>query len=420
MIERFSPKQAQILKFAVDNNSYLICDGAVRAGKTVVMVMGFVIWAMEHFDDTNFAICGKTVASAERNIITPLMGLEELPYIAKYNSSKKVLTVKCGNRTNRFYVFGGKDESSYTLIQGITLAGVMLDEVALMPKSFVDQAIARTTTFANKKIWFNCNPEGQLHWFNQGWIKRTDAGELQGARHLHFTMHDNPILGEEEIRKAGEVFTGVFYDRYILGLWVAAEGIIYDMFATDIHVVTKTEDELEGEYYVSSDFGIQNANVFLLWRRIKNTSSWFCVNEYYYSGRDKRQQKTVSELADGLQEMLGNIHPKQIIIDPSAAAMITELRKRGYTTRQADNDVLNGISDVGSMLKAERLYFSPKCKRTIEEFGVYSWDEKASQHGEDKPIKENDHAMDAVRYFVRTLKLAKRDTVENKSYLLLR
>ena len=411
---QFSKKQGEILKFTLDNNKYLICDGAVRSGKTVVMSMAFVISAMRKYDGCNFAICSKTIATAERNVLKPLLSSDWLQYRMSFNSGKKVLTVYKGNKVNYFYLFGGKDESSYTLVQGMTLHGALLDEVALMPKSFVEQVIARTLTIPDAKIWFNCNPSGQLHWFNQEWIIPTDNGEKKNAKHLHFLMTDNPIVTEESIEEAAKIYQGVFYKRYILGEWVSAEGLIYDNFDSARHVGTT---ETEGEYYVSSDFGIQNATVFLLWRRERGTQRWFCMKEYYYSGRDERRQKTVSELADGLIEMLDGIIPKQIIIDPSAAALIVELRKRGYHTREAVNDVVDGISDVATMLNGNLLLFSPECKSTINEFGLYSWDEKAALRGIDAPIKSNDHSMDSCRYLVKTLGLVRRN---NKSENLSR
>lgn len=228
-IETFSPKQTEILRFAYNDEETLICDGAVRSGKTIVMSLAFVLWGMSNFDRCNFAICGKTVSNAERNILRPFQQIEGMPFTLQYKISNRMLTVKCGKKENYFYLFGGKDESSYALIQGLTLAGVLFDEVALMPQSFVDQAIARTLSFANAKIWFNCNPESPNHWFYKEWITNPD----RKYKHLHFLMNDNPILTEKEIQRAESLFTGVFYDRYIKGLWVRAEGIIFPEFAND-------------------------------------------------------------------------------------------------------------------------------------------------------------------------------------------
>lgn len=228
-IKTFSPKQAEILRFAYNDEETIICDGAVRSGKTIVMTLSFVLWAMTHFNHTNFAICGKTVSNAERSILRPFQQIEGMPFTLSYKISNRMLTVQSGDKENYFYLFGGKDESSYALIQGLTLAGVLFDEVALMPQSFVDQAIARTLSFANAKIWFNCNPESPNHWFYKEWI----TNEERKYKHLHFLMRDNPILTEKEIQRAESLFTGVFYDRYIRGMWVRAEGIIFPEFANN-------------------------------------------------------------------------------------------------------------------------------------------------------------------------------------------
>ena len=252
-IEKISKKQKEILKFAYSDEETLICDGAVRSGKTIMMITAFVIWATENFDRTNFAICGKTVSNAERNIVRPFQQIEDLPFTLNYKISTRMLTVKCGKKENYFYLFGGKDESSYALIQGLTLAGVLFDEVALMPQSFVDQAIARTLSFKNAKIWFNCNPESPNHWFYTEWI----TNEERKYKHLHFLMKDNPTLGEDEIKRAESLFTGVFYERYILGRWVRAEGIIFQDLAenTEKYKVRKEDLPQLRDISMGADWG---------------------------------------------------------------------------------------------------------------------------------------------------------------------
>lgn len=408
ILNKFSQKQREIFQFMTSSDNYLICDGAVRSGKTVCMTIAFILWAMAYQDGANFAICGKTVMNAERNVVLPFLALDAFKGKAEYHRMDRCLEVHINGRRNRFYVFGGKDERSYTLIQGITLAGVFLDEVALMPKSFVDQALARTLTYAGKKIWFNCNPESRLHWFNQEWIIPADEGERKGVKHIHFLMSDNPIMGDAEIAEAERMFSGIFYQRYILGRWVMAEGLIYDMFDEDIHVL-KELPKLEGSFYVSSDFGIQNATVFLLWAKIAGTDNWCIIREYYYSGRDNRKQKTVRELVDGLELMLDGVQIQQITVDPSATALITELRKRHYRVKHAHNEVMDGIADVSTMFYTNRLFIYRICRNTINELGSYVWDEKSSKAGMDRPVKANDHCCDAIRYHVRTMKLVKRE-----------
>ncbi|MBQ8647443.1 MAG: PBSX family phage terminase large subunit [Oscillospiraceae bacterium] len=224
-----SQKQLQVLAFGESRYDALICDGAIRSGKTAFMSVGFVLWAMKYFTGRNFAICGKTVGTAMKNIVVPLMDLSYMRrrYDMKLSRAENKLTVSRGGRTNTFYIYGGKDESSYMLIQGITLAGVMLDETALMTRSFVEQALARCSV-EGSKFWFNCNPAGPKHWFYEEWVCKA---EEKNALHLHFEMRDNPSLSEEMLRRYESLYTGVFYQRYILGLWVNAEGTIYREFA---------------------------------------------------------------------------------------------------------------------------------------------------------------------------------------------
>jgi PBSX family phage terminase large subunit len=284
------------------------------------------------------------------------------------------------------------------LIQGITLAGLLCDEVALMPESFVNQATGRCSVDGSK-FWFNCNPDGPYHWFKTGWI---DKAEEKNLLYLHFTMDDNLSLTEKIKKRYASLYSGVFFQRYILGLWVVAEGIIYDMFSEEKHIVDSIVSSENAKRYVSCDYGTQNATVFLMWQSGAD-GKWYCVDEYYYSGRDETTQKTDNEYADDLQDFIGDKKIEAVIIDPSAASFIALLRKRKIKIIKAKNDVLDGIRFVGTLLNLGEIFFLRRCKNTIKEFGSYIWDAKACERGEDKPIKQHDHAMDAVRYFCFTI-----------------
>lgn len=226
-----SEKQQKILAFPYSRYDALICDGAVRSGKTSIMMWAFVRWAMENFSGQRFGVCGRTVDSCTKNIIVPFtaMSLAKERYIVRWRRGDKVMEVRCGAVTNYFEVFGGKDEASYTLIQGRTLAGVLLDEVVLMPRSFVEQALARCSV-DGARLWFSCNPGSPHHWFYQEWIKRSRE---RNALYLHFEMTDNPGLSKRTLERYENMYAGIFYDRYVRGLWVAAEGIVYKDFAND-------------------------------------------------------------------------------------------------------------------------------------------------------------------------------------------
>lgn len=400
----FSRKQRMVLNWWCDTSPVkdmdgIIADGAIRSGKTVSMSLSFVFWAMTSYNGQNFAMCGKTIGSFRRNVLFWLkLMLKSRGYTVVDHRADNLVIISKGDITNNFYIFGGKDESSQDLIQGITLAGVFFDEVALMPESFVNQATGRCSV-EGSKYWFNCNPDGPYHWFKGNWIDKASEKKLL---YLHFTMDDNLSLSEKIKERYRSMYSGVFYKRYILGLWCMAEGVIYDMFDAARHVVKNPENLVKANYYVSCDYGTQNATVFLLW--CKDTEGkWICIREYYYSGREEASQKTDTEYADDLKEWLGGIKPVKIIVDPAAASFIAELKKRGYSVKKAKNDVLDGIRYVASLLNQNQIAVEEGCINTRKEFASYVWDEKASERGEDKPVKQFDHCMDAVRYFCYTI-----------------
>ncbi len=403
----FSTKQRKVLNWwcstsLVKDSDGIIADGAIRSGKTVSMSLSFVLWAMSSFNGQSFAMCGKTIGSFRRNVLFWLkLMLKSRGYHVEDHRADNLVVITLGRTENFFYIFGGKDERSQDLIQGLTLAGVFFDEVVLMPESFVNQATGRCSVDGSK-YWFNCNPDGPYHWFKAEWIdKRKDKHLL----YLHFTMNDNMSLSEQIKERYRNMYTGVFYKRYIEGVWCMAEGIIYDMFDEQRHVVKPEEFSqllIDGNRYVSIDYGTQNATAFLLWNKGID-GVWYCTREYYYSGRDEGKQKTDSEYSDDLRKWLDGTKIKALIVDPAAASFIAELKKRGYPVLKARNDVEDGIRMVGTMLNQDKIKFSKDCINTQKEFASYVWDEKAAQRGEDKPVKVKDHAMDAMRYFVATI-----------------
>jgi len=396
--KKLSAKQKQVFRWCYgDRYKAIICDGAVRSGKTVCMTASFILWAMKEFDGAVFGICGKTVRSAERNIIVPLTSIVDITayFRVSYSRSVSLLTVEGGGHKNSFYVFGGKDESSYMLIQGITLSGVLFDEVALMPRSFVEQAITRTLSVAGAKLWFNCNPDNQFHWFYTEWIQKA---EERNALRLHFLMSDNPSLTQEQLEAADKMFDGVFHDRYIKGLWVAAEGLVYPMFDRKKHVFPG-EFTRGGTWYISVDYGTLNPCSMGLW--CVSGGIAYRVSEYYHSGRESRLLLTDEDYCDALEALAGKRRIEKVIIDPSAASLKVALRRRGkFRTCDAQNDVLNGIRVTSALLKSGRILFSEKCSDSIREFSAYCWDMDSP---DDKPIKEHDHAMDDIRYFCSTV-----------------
>lgn len=401
----FSKKQIAVLTWWC-NEKYLktkngiICDGAVRSGKTLCTSISFVSWAFYCFSNTSFALCGKTISSLRRNVVTPLIPqLSQLGFKCDFKISRNYLEIEKGGIVNRFYLFGGRDESSASLIQGMTLGGVLMDEVALMPRSFVEQALARCS-LDNAKFWFNCNPEHPFHWFYREWIKKKSE---KNTLYLHFTMDDNPSLSVQVKERYKQLYSGAFYERFIEGKWVAADGLVYPMFNAERHI--KTSSGPFFEYYLSCDYGTVNPFSLGLWG--KAADGWYRIDEYYHSGRDAGIQLTDEEYYENLLKLAAGKKINAIIIDPSAASFIETVKRHGeFKVIKADNDVLKGINYVCNALKEEKIFFFPCCESTVREFSVYRWDDGVKR---DAPKKENDHAMDDIRYFVTTV-LYKQDT----------
>lgn len=411
----FSQKQSIVMSWWTPTSKYkdfdaIICDGAVRSGKTVSEALSFVLWSMSTFDGKNFALCGKTVGGLRRNVLGPLKQmLKSTGYIIEDSRMEGCFCIGAIDKetkkkvTNYYYIFGGKDESSQDLIQGITLAGVFFDEVALMPESFVNQATARCSV-EGAKFWFSCNPNSPFHWFKKEWINKVTEHKVL---YLHFTMDDNPSLSEDVKNRYKTLYTGVFYKRYILGLWVAADGIVYPMFDPDVHAVQLKRNWTR--IFVAGDFGIQNATTFGIFGYYAPERRYHQIASYYHSGRDDGQ-KTTKEYADDLKQFLADnlVMPEYITLDPSAAPMIVELRKDPYFARHgidilpAKNRVDLGIQVVSFLLNERKFTLDPSCIKDIEEFTTYAWDSDKLDKGVEEVIKIDDHAMDKIRYAIMT------------------
>lgn len=414
--EPFSLKQRKVLNWWMDGSPVkdmdgIIADGAIRSGKSLCMSLSFVIWAMERFDHQNFAMCGKTITSFRRNVLFWLkIMLQGRHYGYEDRRADNMLVVSKGSKENYFYIFGGKDERSQDLIQGITLAGVFLDEVALMPESFVNQATGRCSVDGSK-MWFNCNPSYPAHYFKTEWVDKSEEKKLI---YLHFTMDDNLSLSERVKERYRQLYTGVFFKRYILGLWALAEGIIYPMYED---ALADAPDDEPSDYRLSIDYGTMNAFAALLWE--KHGGTWYATRGYYYSGRDKGETKTDEQYAVEMDKLIAHVMEPRMqaikngkaeylqkmktIVDPSAASFITLLRKRPwYIVIPADNAVIDGIRDTATAMSMGLIKVSPSIKEWQDEAAGYVWDDDPQ---EDRPVKEKDHYMDSTRYMVNTTKL---------------
>lgn len=398
----FSMKQKKVLTWwcpssPVKDMDGIIADGAIRSGKTLSMSLSYVLWAMETFNGQDFGMAGKTIGSFRRNVLRWLMVmLISRRYKIKYNRSDNILVVTKGKVTNNFYIFGGKDEGSQDLVQGITCAGFFFDEVALMPESFVNQATGRCSVDGSK-FWFNCNPDSPQHWFKLNWIDK--AGEKK-LLYLHFTMDDNLSLSERIKARYRGMYVGVFFKRYIEGIWCVAEGLVYSMFDPDVdgkHVKSKHISGAK-EWVVSVDYGTVNPFSAGLWA----FDGWHAQKEaeYYYDSRETGIRRDDETHYQEIRKLIGNRRVEFIIVDPSAASFIETINKHGkYIAKGANNDVLDGIRVQTTFLNKEIISYYKDCKASINEYGLYSWD---MENTEDKVVKEFDHCMDSDRYFCYT------------------
>lgn len=417
----FSKKQLQLLTWWSKGSPYcdyngIIAEGSIRGGKSSVGALSYIIWSMQTSENQNYIIGGKTVGSLRRNIVTPLKQvLINRGYRIRDNKTDNLVVISKGTKTNNYYLFGGRDERSQDLVQGITARGIFLDEVALMPRSFVEQCIARCSV-EGSKYWFNCNPEGPQHWFYTEHVLQ--AREKKYLR-LHFNLEDNPSLSNDIIARYKNMFTGIFYKRFIEGEWVFADGVIYDCFTEEKCCYTEAnkaevlpieiqENDPNGGYpYYCSDYGVLNPMVYLEMYKIRKEGDpvphFYFENEYFYDGRKTMRQKTDEEEVEALIEMIDNKYYRSLIIDPSASSLIAAARRNGILVLKAKNDVIEGIHLVYTLMATGHIHINKdRCPNLIAELGLYIWNAKRGEIGKEEPVKRYDHAMDAMRYGIAT------------------
>ena len=395
---KLSYKQQLALSWWYPTSKYsncdaIICDGAIRSGKSFAMFISFVLWTFASFKNQTFAICGKTVTSLNRNLISPMVDyLNKNGFECEFKPSKNKLTITFNKKTNTYYLFGGKDEGSAALIQGITLAGVLFDEVVLMPQTFVEQALARCS-INGSKFWFNCNPAHPNHWFYKNWVSQT---KQKNVFYLHFKMQDNPSLSKHIIKRYKSLYSGTFYERFVEGKWCVPSGLVYPMFNEKKHLLSELPTSFE-KYYVSCDYGTVNPMSMGLWG--KSQGKWYRIREKYYSSKISGLLKTDEEYYQDLLDLVKDVKIESVVIDPSAASFSQCIRYHNkFQVIAAKNDVSDGIYNVTKALNSGIIYFHESCKDSIREFYLYQWNEASNT-----PKKIDDHAMDDIRYFVSTI-----------------
>lgn len=405
----FSRKQRKVLNWwcrssPVRDCNGIIADGAIRSGKSVAMSLGFVVWAMSEFEACNFAMCGKTIGSFRRNVLFWLkLMLRSRGYSVSEQRTENLVVVRRGNIENYFYVFGGKDERSQDLIQGITLAGVFFDEVALMPESFVNQATGRCSVDGSK-FWFNCNPGSPAHWFKTGWIdKRADKRLL----YLHFTMDDNLSLSEAVKERYRGMYTGVFFKRYILGEWKSADGVIYRQFADDPERFIL--DEVPADIIIGTmglDFGGNgSAHAGCLVGITRGYRSIVILDEYYR--KEVIDPGTLTDDVCGfVQRSQAQCRATSIWCDSAETTLIKGIRTEVFVrhipveVRNArKGEIIDRIRLCDMLMSQGRLFIMRRCRHTIAALSEAVWDSKSPT--KDRRLDDgstNIDSLDALEY----------------------
>lgn len=370
-----------------------LLEGSVRSGKTWISLVKWAMFVRSRPQGELFMMVGKTREALQFNCVGLLEDLAGADF-------------KCNARSNVGHLYGreirllgANDEKAASKIKGSTLAGAYIDELSEIPESFYKMTLSRLSV-SGAVLLATTNPDSPNNYVFTDIIENEDISR----KCWKFLLDDNTFLPKEYIENIKKEYTGVFFERYILGNWVVAEGLVYP----DYDNTVKTEPREYTEYAVSMDYGTQNPTVMLLWGRHGGT--WYAVREYEHSGRETNIQKTDAEYYAELEKLCSDVPVQtgakiELIIDPSAASFIAVAQQgHRFKVRKADNDVLNGIRNTASALSDRRILINDCCARTIREFGLYSWDSRAA---EDAVIKEDDHGMDAVRYFIQTKRIYK-------------
>lgn len=380
-----SPKQIEFCREG--NRRWNFKGGATRSGKTYLDFRWIIpLRIRERIGQEGLVvILGVTKSTIERNVLAPMRDIygDELVGTISSDNTVTLFGEKC-------YALGAEKVSQVSKIRGASIKYCYGDEVA----DWSEEVFELLKSRLDKEC--SCfdgtfNPQYPTHWLKV--FLDSDADIFSQT----YTIDDNPFLPESFRENLKKEYAGtVFYDRYILGKWALAEGLIYPMFGSDC--IAPTEPRTYTEYMISMDYGIQNPTAMLLWGKCGKV--WYAVKEYYHSGREERNQKTDQQYYEELEKLAGDLPARKLIIDPSATSFIALCnQKKRFLVWRAHNEVIEGIRHTASCLSDGGIKINDCCDRTIKEFQMYSWDDKAQ---DDKPIKENDHAMDAVRYFVQT------------------
>lgn len=367
-------------------------EGPVRSGKSYSCFWRWIDF-IQNGPQGPLILCGRTEPTIKRNIIRPLQDLigDDLQYMSGKGE------INLWGRT--IDVVGANDERAEAKIRGSEYVGALLDEVTILPENFVKMLFSRLSV-PGAKLFGSTNPDSPFHWLKVDYLDK--AGEMD-VKVFSFALDDNPALDEDYKRNLKKEYSGLWYQRYIEGRWVLAEGAVYDFFDESLHTI-KYPPAPATYYILGVDYGTSNPCVFTLIGFNGGTyPNMWLEKEYYYDSKAKNRQKSDSEYALDLIDFLRGYQVKAIYVDPSALSFKVELRKQGVNNViDANNDVLSGIRFTSQLISNGTFKICKVCNNAIKEFSTYVWDERASKRGIDQPLKQNDHVMDSLRYALFT------------------
>lgn len=392
-----------------------LLEGSVSSGKTWISLVLWAFWVKNMPDSPQclYLMAARSLTTLKRNCLLLLQSL-----VGESNFTFSISAKEGRLFGRRILLEGANDVQAEAKIRGLTLQGAYCDELTKMQEDFFSMLLSRLR-LPGAKLIATTNPDAPGHWLKEDYIDR--AGELDFLD-VKFLLDDNTTLPRDYVENIKKEYTGVYYQRFILGEWTLAEGLIYPMYAEAVE--KPPEGEKPEQRVISIDYGTMNAFAAGLWEKYGDV--WYMTSEYYYSGRDSGTQKTDEEYAQALDIWLAPLFDPEMgeysgsrklktIIDPSAASFIALLRKRGkYHVLPADNAVLDGIRETATCLQTGKIKISTSCKNWLKEAQGYVWDESGT---EDRPIKANDHAMDQMRYFCKTMHIAKQKTQYKPIYM---
>ena len=390
MIKDFSKKQ---LEFFNDSDARLnIAVGAVRSGKSHITIHRFMKELFRSGPDGRYLITGKSERTVLMNIIEPMQ--EFTGGLIRYNRGMGEFTLF----GKKVYVVGANDERAEGKIRGATFAGALVDEITILPESFFRMLLSRLS-IEGAKLFGGTNPDSPMHWLKTDFLDKFED-DPKALKHFKFNLDDNPTLTENFKNSLKKEYQGLWHKRFILGDWVLAEGAIYDFFDTSLHVVNNPPTYAK-HYFLGVDYGTSNAfAAVLVGYNDDHKPTLWVEKEYYWDSKSMGYQKTDAEYALDLQREFGGYPIRLLYLDPSAASFQTELRRGKFPVKQANNDVIDGIRCVSTLLSQGNLVVCKNCVNLIKEIEGYVWDDNAVRRGEDKPVKQRDHAVDAMRYVI--------------------